>query len=146
MFRKSFSILVAIVFLAAFDAHAYFFSATDGPNLFVFKAEIGTDGKLHVTSEFKYAAPGAIGATALLPAPGTTDMKKVFDLFATYSRSGKPAIVRDRVELDETSGTWRHVSRKITKKHKLDNYNIVSGAVLEDTNQRYLLTKNGSDV
>jgi hypothetical protein len=152
MFRKSFSILFAIVFLAVFDAHAYFFSATDGPNLFAFKAEVGTDGNLRITSEFKYAAPGAIGTTALLPAPGTTDIKKVFDLFATYARSGKPAVVRDRIEFDETSRTWRHVSRKIFKTHKLDNYNIVSAAVLEDlsagsaANQRYLMTKNGTDV
>jgi hypothetical protein len=151
MFRKSFSILFAIVFLAVFDAHAYFFSATDGPNLFVFKAEIGSNGKLAVTSEFKYTAPGAIGSTALIPAPASTDTKKVFDLFATYSRSGKPTVLRDRVEFDETSRTWRHVSRKITKKHKLDSYNIISGALEDDlaaaaANQRYLLTKNGSDV
>jgi len=42
--------LFAIVFLAVFDAHAYFLSATDGPNLFVFKAEVVLSGSISTES------------------------------------------------------------------------------------------------
>jgi hypothetical protein len=152
MFRKSFSIFVAIIFLAAFDAHAYFLSATDGPNLFLFKAEAGSAGKLAVLSEFKYAAPGTMGATALLPAPSSTETKKVFDLFGVYSSAGKPVLFRDRIEFDEASAVFRFVSRKTFKKHKLDSYNTISSAVLQDlaagiaADERFLLTKSGTNI
>jgi hypothetical protein len=152
MFRKSSLIFAAIVFLVASDAHAYFFSATDGPNLFLFKAETGNGSKLSVLSEFKYEAPGAMGSTALLPAPGSTDNRKLFDLFGVYSLAGKPVVFRDRIEFDEISGVFRLISRKTFKKHKLDSYNTVSSAGLHalaaeiSVNDRFLLTQSGTNV
>jgi hypothetical protein len=152
MFRKSFSIFVVVVFLAAFDAHAYYLSATDGSNLFVFKAEAGSAGNLAVISELKYAAPGTMGSTALLPSPSSTETKKVFDLFGVYSSAGKPVLFRDRIEFDEASAVFRFVSRKTFKKHKLDSYNTISSAILQDVaaevaaDQRFLLTKSGTNI
>ena len=144
--------MFVIAVLTISNAHAYFFSATDGPDLYAFKAVSGSNGSLNVVSQFKWAAPGTVGATAILAAPGTTDTRKLFDVFATFTLNGKAALVRDRIELDETTGTWTKLSRKILRTHKLDNYNIISGSAEDDLSGaraaglRFLTTKNGTDV
>lgn len=146
MVRKSLLFVCAVLFVVVLDAEAYFFSATDGNDLFLFSANAGSTGKLAITSEFKYAAPGTIGATALLPASGTTATKRIFDLFGTFVSNGKPAVFRDRVEFDEASQTWRFVSRKLFPTHKLDSFNTFSASVSGNGAQRFLLTENGSNV
>ncbi len=150
MLRKSFFTISFLVLLTGV-ANAYFFSATDGPNLFLFRAERGSNGKLAMTSEFKYAAPGTVGSTALLPVPGSTGTRTTaiikFDLFATFvNAAGKPTVFRDRVEFDDSSNTFRFVSRKLFPTHKLDSFNNVSAAVSTNPTTRFLLTENGSNV
>ena len=108
MLRKSFSILFSIgllLFLGVMDADAYFFSATDGLNILLFEATPGSNGKLAITSEFEYAAPGRMGSTALIPSPQSTTAKLVFDLFGTFDAPGKPVVFRDHLEYDVATKT-----------------------------------------
>lgn len=147
MGRKTFLVFSAVLFLSVFNAEAYFFSLTNGTDLMLVVAKPNASGKLVVTSEFKYAAPGVIGVTALLPASGTTATRRVFDLFATFvDAQGNPAVVRDRLEFDETTRTWTHVSRKLFPTHKLDSFVSFSASVSPNGSQRFLLTENGPNV
>ena len=147
MGRKTLLVFSAILFIWAINAEAYFFSLTNGNDLMLIVARPNANGKLAVTSEFKYAAPGAIGVTALLPAPGTTATKRLFDLFATFADAqGNPAVVRDRLEFDETTRTWTHVSRKLFPTHKLDSFVSFSASVSPNGSKRFLLTENGPNI
>jgi hypothetical protein len=144
MLQKLFLLIVTILLLGGINAEAYFFSATDGPNLFLFKASTGSNGKISIVSELKYAAPGSMGATALLVAPGTTGTKRLFDLFGVFSSSGTPTLFSDRIEFDEIANTFQFVSRKTFPTHKIDSFNTFSAG--DSGKQRWILTENGPNV
>ena len=136
--------LFAFLVLLTGAAEAYVLVSSDGPKLYLTTVQYGTNGKLEITSEYSYDAPGIIGTTAILPVPGSTGNIITFDLVGTFDEPGRPILFRDRLELDMTTLQWRFVSRKTYPTHKLDSYNTFSGSA--SSTERLVLTENGSTV